>query len=115
MEHKLTAKTQHSKRCNDGRRRNFLLFFIDGTLVLQQKVPYDETMEWGYDGALHLEDVYYQDGRIYQTRIGKAIWSSPEKRWIPGEKRNVHFPVSRKILKQLDLPEGSRLQLTSRC
>lgn len=114
MEHKLTVKAQHSKKCSDGRRRNFFLFFIDDLLVMQQKIPYDETMEWGYDGVLHLEDVHYQNGRIHQTRVGRNKWSSTEKRWIPGKKRKVHFPVSRKTLGDINLPEGIKIELTSR-
>jgi len=114
MEHKLTMTAQHSKRCSDGRRRNFFLFFIDGVQVMSQKIPYDETMEWGYDGTISLENVYYENGSIHQTRVGRHKWDPVKKAWGAGERRQVKFPVSRKFIGSLNLQKEIKIELTER-
>ncbi len=107
-------QAQHSKRCSDGRRRNFFLFFIDGVQVMSQKIPYDESMERGYDGTISLENVYYEKGSIHQTRVGRHKWDPVKKAWGAGERRQVKFPVSRKILKELSLPDEIKIELANR-
>ena len=47
-EFKLTSKYQHSKRLPNGTRRSILLYFLNDILIFKQKVPFDETAEYGY-------------------------------------------------------------------
>lgn len=88
----LTCKYQHSQHCKDGKRRNYLFIFFDDVLILKQKIPYDETIEAGYDNTTRIYNIYLLNGKIYQTR----------KKWLC-EERNVSFPVSKKVLNQLNI------------
>jgi hypothetical protein len=39
MEFKLTRKVQYSKKCKDGKYRNFLIFFLNDVEIMKQKLP----------------------------------------------------------------------------
>jgi len=99
MEHKLTYKTQMAKTCKDGKQRNFVLYFLDGVLILKQKASFEETWERGYDGCTHVENEYILNGKMYQTR------------WRVGttEKREVYFPLSKRKLKELGVENDVKI------
>lgn len=94
----LTCKFQHSQHCNDGKRRNFLLIFFDNVLILKQKIPYDDTIEAGYDNTTSIYNIYLFNGKIYQTRTRE------------GKIRQVSFPVSKKILNQLNIDNTTKYE-----
>lgn len=115
MGHKLTMTTQHSKRCTDGKRRNFYIYFIDGVEILRHKAPYDDSMDHGYQYGTHVDDVYLYKGNIHQTRRysgnGYAWWRSSKVKG-EGKVRNVKFPVSKKMLMELGVNKGDKILLS---
>jgi len=48
MNYKLTSKYQHAKVLPNGKRRSIRLYFLNGIQIFKQKVPFDETSEYGY-------------------------------------------------------------------
>ena len=99
MEHKLTCKYQMSKLCKDGKQRNFVLYFLDGVLILKQKVSFEETWQNGYNGCTHIEDEYILNGSIYQTRFRVGTT----------EKRQVRFPLSKNKLNELGINKNEKI------
>lgn len=89
----LTLKYQLSKKCKDGKSRNFCLFFIDGELALKLKVPYNENYEKGYDTKCHFSDITYDEKYIYMTKISDGK-NEPKI-------RNVKYPRKKKNHNQL--------------
>lgn len=100
MHYILTIKIQYSKKCKDGKYRNFLLFFLNDVKILTQKNPYDESYYLGYDKRLCYKNIFLLNNNLYQTRYD-------EKR-----SRDVKFPVSKKILKQFDIPKNMKIELS---
>lgn len=104
---------QHSKHCNDGKRRSYWIFFLNGVEILRQKVPFDEHSERGFDHFVGLEDVYLYKGNIHQVRDvgweGKQHWTG-----IKYKKRKVRFPISRKKLKELGVNYGDKILLSEK-
>lgn len=66
---------------------------------MRHKVPYDESMAHGWQGKWHISDIYYENGRIHQTRSNGTT-----------NTRKVSFPVSKEKLAELGVPEGIRLE-----
>lgn len=143
MEYKLTHKYQFSKKCKDGHRRNFLIYFLNGIQILKQKIPFDDTYRIGFDCQTKILNEFLLNGSIHQMRInGRQYVSSEEFRNIQraislasilddvkkkkyttkvpyyGDKtetlkiRTVRFPVSKNVLKQLDIPKDLTIELT---
>ena len=104
-------KYQHSKKCTDKRRRDFYLFFLDDRLILRQKSPWKEGYDYGYDGKNSIVEAFYKDGSIHQKRR-EGVRRCGEK-YTPVD-REVRFPVSQRILKELNIPKDSLIPLTSR-
>lgn len=100
MEYKLTTKYQHAKHLKNGTRRSILLFFINGVKLFEQKVPFDETAEYG-TSKWHIDNIYLLNGRIHQTRWS-TDWDSTTNSYIKTT-RDVTYPVSKKILKTLGI------------
>ena len=81
-EYVLTRKIQCSKKCPDGKSRNFILYFLNGNLILKQKFPYDENYDKGFDKRTHIYDEFILNGRLYQTRKGEdRLGVSPGFQW----------------------------------
>lgn len=109
MDFNLTYHFQHSKRCRDGKLRTFILYFINGRLALKHKNPYDDTIDKGYDHITHIFDIYYLDGSIYQKRQLPDKWDGELKCRIPQKIREVKFPISRNLLKELNIPKNFKM------
>jgi len=98
MEHILEAKTQFSKKCKDGRYRNFLIYFIDGVQILKQKIPYNERYEKGFDRLTGITNEYILNGKLYQTRYKHNGCGSKAS-----DIREVKYPLSKKKLQELNV------------
>ena len=103
MNFTLTTKYQHSKKCSDGKKRSFMLYFLNGVEILRQKIPFEKDYEFGYQNHTRFEDIYFLNGKIHQTR---KKFDKPA--------RNVHYPVSKKKLQQFDIPVGLAIFVTKR-
>lgn len=108
MEHKLTNKYQHSVHCRDGKRRNYMLYFLNGVQILKQKKPFDNEYEKGWDGCCHFQDEYVLDGKLYQTRYSDSDQPNEFKNEVP---RYVSYPLSKKILEQFNIPKGLKIKI----
>jgi hypothetical protein len=106
---KLTRKYQFSKRCKDGRSRNFLLYFLNGVQILKQKIPYNEDYEKGFDRHTAIYEEFLLNGRLHQTRTADVHCGMKKT----GKTRHVSFPVSRKILNQLQVPNDLKIGISS--
>lgn len=101
MEYKLTSFCQHSKKCKDGKSRNFIIYFLNGVEILKQKLPFDENMEKGFDGKIFIEDEFLLNGKLYQTRF----------RDYKDKKRVVSYPISKKRLIELNVPSDIKISI----
>lgn len=100
MKHILTKHYQYSKRCNDRKSRNFLLYFVDDVLILKQKIPFDENWEKGFDRRTSIYDEYILNGKMYQTRtVGIQCGGDNDNL----KTRQVSFPLSKKRLNELNI------------
>jgi len=91
MEYILTCSTQISKKCNDGKSRSFLNYFLNGIKILQQKFPYDENFEDGFNKRTCISHEFLKNGCLYQKREKDRV-------------RFVKFPVSSKVLEPFNIP-----------
>ncbi|MFA5366304.1 MAG: hypothetical protein WC333_00075 [Dehalococcoidia bacterium] len=106
---KLTRKHQFSKRCKDGHSRNFLLYFLNGVQILKQKIPYNEDYEQGFDRNTAIYEEYLLNGRLHQTRTADVHCGMKKT----GKTRHVSFPVSKRVLEQLQVPDGLKIEMYS--
>lgn len=114
MEFKLTTAHQHSARCRDGRRRSFILYFINDVLVLKHKSPYNNNYDKGYDHRTHIFDCYYENGSIHQKRQFSSTWCGETRSMVPSKIREVRFPVKRTVLKDLNIPKDIKIYASKR-
>ena len=105
MVFKLTRKVQYSKKCKDGKYRNFLIFFLNGIEIIKQKLPFDENGEKGYDRRTAVYDVFILDGKIHQTRKSDVYCYID----CTDNIRSVSFPLSKKILEELSVPKNLKI------
>lgn len=104
MEFILTSKTQCSKKCKDGKKRNFLLYFLNNTLILRQKFPYDDQYDKGFDKRTLIMGEYLLNGKLYQIRqhwLGCGLHDAG----VHTKARHVSYPISRKRLEELQVPK----------
>lgn len=104
---KLTAHFQFSKTCKDKKQRNFVVFFLNDIQIFKQKIPFDESYEKGFDRRTSFVNTYLMNNKMYQTRVIRNGCGSPD-----GDSRDVHFPVSKKILQQFEIPKDFKIELT---
>lgn len=97
----LTIKGQHSKKCRDGKKRSFWLYYLNNILILKQKVPFDETSEYGWQNFIGLRNVYLLGNNLHQERIIG----------YRDKIRTVKFPVSKTILQALNVPTDLKINL----
>jgi hypothetical protein len=104
MEYKLTCKVQCSKKCADGKKRNYLLYFLNGVQILRQKFPYDEGYDKGFDKRTAIYDEYLLNGSLHQTR----------KHWhgCSQQPRQVRYPISKAKIQQFDIPQNHRIEIS---
>ena len=58
MEFKLTSHWKYSHHDKDGCDRNYISFYLNGVLILKQKIPFDTDWEKGFDRRTAIYDVY---------------------------------------------------------
>lgn len=109
MEYKLTKKFQHAKVLANGRRRSLLLYFLNNILLFTQKVPFDETGEPGTGKWMYTNE-YLFNGRIHQTRSNRK-YNISKNDWDI-KSRDVTYPVSKKRLKELEVPIDLKIELS---
>lgn len=95
----LTKKYQFAKHDKDGKDRNYVLYFLNGKQILKQKVPFDAEFERGYDKNTRIFDEYIENGRIHQTRTHLGV------------SRKVSFPLSKILLKELEVTKDTKIYL----
>jgi hypothetical protein len=105
MEYKLTTHRQYSKKCADGRTRNFLIYFLNGVEIFKHKIPFDTNYDAGHDRHTAIYNDYLYNGRIYQTRTSDVFCGGS----TTGKTRLVSFPVSRKKLLELGVPNNMKI------
>jgi len=101
MEFKITTKYQHGVKSKNGRRINYRLYFLNNILIYRQRVPFDETMDHGFQGKYFFTNEYILNGNLYQTR----------SRTTDKDKRSIYFPLSKKILKELGVPNDLKIEI----
>jgi len=110
---RLTSHIQLGKKCNDGKSRNFILFFLNDVQILKQKLPYEDDWERGFDKHTHFDDVYLLNGKIHQTRSKNLRWcGSPKYKFRNNKIRQVSFPVSKKKLNELGINPTQKIILS---
>ena len=109
MEYTLTKKYQYSHHDKDGADRNYILYFLNNILILKQKIPFDPRWDKGFDRRTSIYDEYILNGKIYQKRNRYYGCSDPDNNRI--EVRDVSFPLSKKLLKQFNIPEDLKIYL----
>ena len=107
MEFKLTINTQYSHHDKDGANRNYISYYVNGVLILKQKIPFDNMFKIGFDRRTSIYDVYLLNGKIYQKRRKNEGCSHPDndKTVI----REVYYPVSKNKLSPLKIPKDLRI------
>lgn len=110
MDYKLTSKYQHAKVLPNGKRRSITLYFLNDIQIFKQKVPFDETSENGY-AKWHFKNEYLLNGYIYQTRWDNGRWDRNEGCLVGGKSRDVHFPVSKRVLEPFNIPNDIKIDL----
>lgn len=103
--YKLDSKDQMSKHCKDGKDRNFLLYFLNDIKIFQQKIPFNEEYEKGYDRRTSIYDEYILNNKLYQTRYELDT----------KKERHVSFPLSKERLKQFNIPKDFKIVANSDC
>jgi len=68
MDYKLTTNRQYSHHDKDGADRNYVSYFLNGVLILKQKIPFDKNWEVGFDRRTSIYDEYILNGKMYQKR-----------------------------------------------
>jgi len=109
MEYRLTSKRQYSKTDNDGKDRNYVLFFLNDVLIFKQKIPFVNDYDKGYDRRTAIYDIYLKNNTIHQTRCLKDFYTDA----VTKEKneRKVKFPVSKTKLKCFNIPKNLQIDL----
>ena len=112
MKFELTYKYQSGKRCSDNKSRSLHLFFINDELVLKQKSPYDTNIGNGpgSEGCCIIESAYYLNGNIHQTRLSLRK-NRLFDRTDPHRTRKVKYPISKKLIKKLEIPKDLKIKL----
>jgi hypothetical protein len=103
--YKLDSKGQMSKHCKDGKDRNLLSYFLNDIKIFQQKIPFNEDYEKGFDRRISIYDEYILNNKMYQTRYDDDT----------KKKRQVSFPLSKERLKQFNIPKDFKIVANSDC
>jgi len=105
---KLTKCYQYSKKCNDGKSRNFLLYFLNDVQILKQKIPFNENLDRGHDRHTAIYNEYILNGKLHQTRTADVFCGSE----ITGKTRRVSFPISKNRLADLQVPNDLKIEIS---
>ena len=112
MEYKLTSVLQHSKKCKDKKRRNFLLWFLNDVLILKQKCPYDESYSIDSQYRTSFTNCYLLNGTLYQTRNSTPFYFWGGSKNHNRKLREVKYPVSKEVLAQFEIPKDFKIEKT---
>jgi hypothetical protein len=96
---KLTKNNKINKHCNDGKDRSYKQYFLNDVNILQQKIPFNEQFEEGFNIRLSIYDEYILNGKMYQTR-----YDIDKKK-----ERHVSYPLSKEKLKQFNIPKDFKI------
>lgn len=110
MELLLTEKYKHSVRGKDGKRKNWMVFCINGVELFRQKCPFNEFAEHGWQGKWRYENIYIHNGKLFQTRYG-TTYDNNSSEWIRFSERRVSYPLSKKKLEALKVPSDLKIEL----
>lgn len=112
MDFTLFRHYQHSKKCKDGKKRNYLIYFLNNIEILKQKMPYDENYDYGFQFRTYISNEYLLNGNLHQTRryIRGPWWRALTPK-MDGKIRHVKYPISRKILNKLNVPKDLRIDI----
>lgn len=100
MEFSLTYHCQINKRGKDKKSRSYLIYFLNGTQILKQKIPFEISCENGFNHKTNIDNDYLLNGRIHQTRTKFE------------NSREVSFPVSKNKLIEIGFPNGLKIEAT---
>ena len=103
MMFKLESKAQINKHCKDGKDRSFMIYFLNDVKILQQKLPFNENFEEGFNCKTDISDEYILNGKMYQTRFDT----------VTEKERHVSFPLSKIKLKELGVPNNFKIVCNS--
>jgi hypothetical protein len=107
MEFKLTKHYQYSKKCKDGKRRNYLLYFLNDVQILKHKISFDENDEKGFDRHTYFYNEYILNGKLHQTRTTNCRCGA-----LPtGKTKEIYRPVSRLKLQELQVPNDLKISI----
>lgn len=99
MMFKLKSKSQINKHCKDGKDRSYLCYFLNDVKILQQKLPFNENFEDGFNHRTSIYDEYILNGKMYQTRYDDDT----------KKERHVSYPLSKIKLKELGVPNDFKI------
>jgi hypothetical protein len=102
MEFVLTYKSKHAEHCSDGKDRNIIKYFLNDILIFEQKLPFDESFDYGFEQRTDISDIFLFNGYLYQTRNNSK-----------GKTRMVKFPISKKILQQFNIPNDFKISINN--
>lgn len=86
----LTSKFVHSRKCKDGKNRNFMVYFLNGVEILKLKVPFQENWEFGFqDCHTTFENERIEGNRLHMTKTNHGT---------NNKVRQVSYPISKKKL-----------------
>jgi len=100
---KLESNAQINKHCKDGKDRSYLQYYLNNVKILQQKLPFNEHYENGYNHKTSISDEYILNGKMYQTRYDT----------VTDKERHVSFPLSKIKLKELGVPNDFKIVANS--
>ena len=100
---KLESKSKINKHCKDGKDRSYITYFLNNVQILQQKLPFNENYEKGFDHRTHIDNEYILNGKMYQTRYDADT----------NKVRHVSFPLSKIKLKELNVPHNFKIVCNS--
>lgn len=109
MEYKLTAKSQYSHHDNDGKDRNYMLYFLNGVLIHKHKIPFDRNWEVGFDRTTSIYDEYILNNKLYQKR--RCWYGCLNPMNNKTKIREVSYPLSKRILSQFNIPKNLKIEL----
>lgn len=107
-EFKLTKNYQYSKRCKDGKMRNILSYYLNGILILKQKIPFNTNYDKGFDRRTAIYDEYLLNGNIHQKRSEKVFCGMKN---IPTDHRQIYFPAKKNVLQKMNIPKDIKIEI----
>jgi len=113
MEFEITEKYLHSKLGKDKKRRNWMVFFLNGVELFRQKCPFNEFACHGWQGKWRYENIYIHNGKLFQTRYGTTFSKITGER-IRVNERHVKYPLSKTKLLELGVPFDLKIKLTTK-